>query len=48
MRNRASVCPVSLAIRPARPGDAGLIFALVRELADYEKLTHEVDARART
>lgn len=35
---------MSLAIRPARPGDAGLIFALVRELADYEKLTHEVDA----
>jgi GNAT superfamily N-acetyltransferase len=35
---------MSLSIRPARPDDAGLIFALVRELADYEKLTHEVDA----
>jgi diamine N-acetyltransferase len=31
-------------IRPARPDDAALVFALVRELADYERLTHEVDA----
>jgi diamine N-acetyltransferase len=36
--------PMSLAIRPAGPGDAGLILALVRELADYEKLAHAVDA----
>lgn len=35
---------MSLSIRPARPGDAGLIFALVCDLAAYEKLTHEVDA----
>jgi diamine N-acetyltransferase len=35
---------VSLAIRAARPDDSALIFALVRELADYEKLSHEVDA----
>lgn len=35
---------MSLAIRPARPGDAPLVFAFVRELAEYEKLTHEVDA----
>jgi GNAT superfamily N-acetyltransferase len=35
---------VSLTIRPARPDDGALIFALVRELADYEKLTHAVDA----
>jgi diamine N-acetyltransferase len=35
---------VSLAIRAARPSDSALIFALVRELAEYEKLTHEVDA----
>jgi len=35
---------VSLAIRPARPQDGALIFALVRELADYEKLSAEVDA----
>ena len=34
----------SLAIRPARPGEAGLVFRFVRELAEYEKLTHEVDA----
>lgn len=33
-----------LMIRPAMRGDAGLIFALVRELADYEKLAHAVDA----
>jgi len=35
---------VSLAIRAAVPADAALIFALVRELADYEKLSHDVDA----
>jgi GNAT superfamily N-acetyltransferase len=35
---------VSLIIRAAAPADAALIFALVRELADYEKLTHDVDA----
>jgi GNAT superfamily N-acetyltransferase len=35
---------VSLAIRGARPADGALIFALVRELADYEKLSAEVDA----
>jgi diamine N-acetyltransferase len=35
---------VSVTIRPARPNDAALIFALVRELADYERLAHEVDA----
>ncbi|WP_371347621.1 N-acetyltransferase family protein [Ancylobacter sp. IITR112] len=33
-----------LALRPARPDDAALILALVRELADYEKLLHEVEA----
>ncbi|WP_395666381.1 GNAT family N-acetyltransferase [Methylocella sp.] len=30
------------AIRPAAPGDAGLVLAFVRELADYESLSHEV------
>ena len=35
---------MSLAIRSARPGEAGLVLALVRELADYERLAHEVDA----
>jgi GNAT superfamily N-acetyltransferase len=31
----------SLAIRPARQGEAGLVLQFVRELAEYEKLTHE-------
>jgi len=35
---------VSLSIRAARRDDSPLIFALVRELADYEKLADEVDA----
>jgi GNAT superfamily N-acetyltransferase len=35
---------VSLAIRQAQPADSALIFSLVRELADYEKLSGEVDA----
>jgi diamine N-acetyltransferase len=35
---------VSLSIRAARPADSALIFALIRELADYEKLTAQVDA----
>jgi diamine N-acetyltransferase len=39
----AHVAP-GLEIRPARPGEAGLVLALVRELADYERLAHEVDA----
>ena len=33
-----------LSIRPARPGEAGLVLKFVRELAEYEKLTHEVAA----
>lgn len=35
---------MSLSIRAARRGDSALVFALVRELAEYEKLSHEVDA----
>ncbi|WGS22413.1 GNAT family N-acetyltransferase [Bradyrhizobium sp. ISRA463] len=35
---------MSLAIRRARPDEAGLVFSLVRELAEYEKLLHEVRA----
>ena len=35
---------MSLAIRAAVQADAALIVALVRELADYEKLSGEVDA----
>src|SRR5258708_23719675 len=33
-----------LAIRRAGPGEAGLVLSLVRELAEYEKLLHEVEA----
>jgi GNAT superfamily N-acetyltransferase len=33
-----------LAIRPAEPSDAALIFDLIGELADYERLSHEVVA----
>src|SRR6202046_2768139 len=35
---------MSLLIRRARPGEAGLVLSLVRELADYEKLLHEIEA----
>ncbi|NEU97834.1 GNAT family N-acetyltransferase [Bradyrhizobium uaiense] len=35
---------MSLNIRRARPDEAGLVFSLVRELAEYEKLLHEVHA----
>ena len=31
-------------VRPAGPADAALIHAFVRDLADYEKLLHEVEA----
>ena len=35
---------MSLAIRPARSGEAALVLQFVRELAEYEKLAHEVEA----
>jgi GNAT superfamily N-acetyltransferase len=35
---------MTIAIRPANPADAPLIFALIGELAAYEKLSHEVKA----
>ena len=35
---------MTLAIRPARKDEAGLVLAFVRELAEYEKLAHEVAA----
>ena len=35
---------MSIRIRAAQPKDSGLIYALVRELAEYERLSHEVDA----
>jgi diamine N-acetyltransferase len=33
-------------IRPATPADADLVYSLVRELAEYERLSDEVDATA--
>lgn len=35
---------MSLAIRAAKPGDIGTVYALVAALAEYEKLTHELVA----
>jgi diamine N-acetyltransferase len=35
---------VSVAIRAAQPAGASLIYSLVRERADYERLAHEVDS----
>ena len=35
---------MTLTIRPARPEDAGLVLAFIRELAAYERLAHEVEA----
>jgi GNAT superfamily N-acetyltransferase len=35
---------MSLIIRRAHPDEAGLVLSLVRELAEYEKLLHEVEA----
>ena len=37
---------MSITIRRARPGEADLVLSFVRELADYEKLTHELEATA--
>lgn len=34
---------MSLCIRRARPEEAGLVVSFVRELAEYEKLTHELE-----
>lgn len=31
-------------VRPARPEDCGLVFDLIRELAEYERLSDAVDA----
>lgn len=35
---------MTLTLRPARPDDTALILTFVRELAEYEKLSHEVVA----
>ncbi|NKF22599.1 GNAT family N-acetyltransferase [Solimonas marina] len=34
----------AIVLRPAAPADAPLLLSLIRALADYEKLTHEVVA----
>lgn len=39
---------MSIAIRAARPDEAGLVLSFVRELAEYEKLAHEVEATEAT
>ena len=38
---------MSVTIREAQPRDSALVYALVQELAEYEKLSHEVDATER-
>ena len=35
---------MTLHIRPARRGDAPLVMQLIRELGEYERLAHEIDA----
>jgi GNAT superfamily N-acetyltransferase len=39
-----ATAPSSLALRAAGPDDVGLVLAFIRELADYERLAHEVVA----
>jgi|FEC22Drversion2_1045045.scaffolds.fasta_scaffold00249_42 RimJ/RimL family protein N-acetyltransferase len=35
---------MTITIRPARPGEEGLVLGFIRALADYERLAHEVEA----
>jgi GNAT superfamily N-acetyltransferase len=35
---------MTFSIRPAKASDSALIFDFIRELAEYERLAHEVDA----
>ncbi|WP_374572926.1 N-acetyltransferase family protein [Phenylobacterium sp.] len=35
---------MTVTVRPAVPADAGLILGFIRDLAEYEKLLHEVEA----
>ena len=35
---------MALSIHSARPGEAGVVLSLIRELAEYEKLASQVDA----
>jgi GNAT superfamily N-acetyltransferase len=37
---------MTLSIRAAQPADGALILTFIRELADYERLLHEVEATA--
>ena len=39
-----SALPAGISVRPATPDDVPLILAFIRELAEYENLTHEVSA----
>jgi GNAT superfamily N-acetyltransferase len=45
-RRRPAAAPARgpLSIRPGRPGDAATILELIRGLAEYERLAHEVEA----
>jgi GNAT superfamily N-acetyltransferase len=38
---------MTLAVRKAQPSDAALILTFIRELAEFEKLAHEVEATQR-
>ena len=44
MNNNTVSHNVEFSIRPACIEDCGLILSFIRELADYEKLLHEVEA----
>lgn len=39
---------MAISIRPATPNDSALVYALICELAEYEKLAHEVVATEET
>jgi hypothetical protein len=42
LHHSANRAGMSISIRPATPADLPLIGAFIRELAEYEKLAHEV------
>ncbi len=44
MTDAGAPLPPGVEIRPARPAEAPLVLALIRELAEYERLAHEVTA----
>ncbi len=39
---------MTLSIRRARPDEVGVVYSLICELAEYEKLSHEVEATEKT